>query len=115
MNIGPEQSAALIEGIKIEPRLDSRSKQGRPELARNREGRSGAFSIPLVQPTITEIDRRHLKTLWPRGWRVHQRAQSKSSSERWLELGVAGAVAVSSGTAALHLALMAMGVGSEMK
>ena len=83
-------------------------------MARNREGRSGAFSVPLVQPTITEIDRRHLRAFVTKGLEDSpQGAIEKFEREVAASLGVAGAVAVSSGTAALHLALMALRVGER--
>lgn len=80
-------------------------------MARNREGRSGAFAVPLVQPTITDIDRRHLRAFVANGLaNSPQGAIEKFEREVAASLGMAGAVAVSSGTAALHLALMALGI-----
>jgi perosamine synthetase len=83
-------------------------------LARNREGRSGSLPIPLVQPTITESDRRRLRAFVANGLASSPKgAIEKFEREVAASLGVAGAVAVSSGTAALHLALLALGIGER--
>lgn len=67
--------------------------------------------IPLVRPTITPADRKYLRRFVTRGLGdgcgVEIAALEREVAE---SLDVAGAVAVSSGTAALHLALMALGI-----
>ncbi len=70
------------------------------------------MEIPLVRPTITETDRAYLSRFAMHG--LGDACDEEIASferEAARSLGVAGAVAVSSGTAALHLALMALGIG----
>ncbi len=73
-----------------------------------------ASVIPLVRATITQADRRHLRSFVTRRLgAAGDREIEVLEQEVTASLGVAGAVAVSSGTAALHLALMALGIGRE--
>ncbi len=68
--------------------------------------------IPLVRPTITEADRAYLREFVARD--LEEACEEEIASfeqEAASGLGVAGVAAVSSGTAALHAALAALGVG----
>ena len=68
--------------------------------------------IRLVRPTITPADRKYLSRFVMRGLGDScDREIATLEREVADGLGVAGAVAVSSGTAALHLALMALEIG----
>src|SRR5436309_3051668 len=67
--------------------------------------------IPLIRPLIEEDDEQAVIAVLRSGHLVqgtHVAAFERASAER---IGARNAVAVSSGTAALHLALCALGVG----
>ena len=83
-------------------------------MARTDAGRTAAYAIPLVRATITDADRRRLTAFVANGLAAPQEdAIRKLEREVAATLGAADAVAVSSGTAALHLALMALGIREQ--
>ncbi len=116
MNIGPEQSAALIEGVELDARLESKldSKGGRSWRAIVKRPNRGIFDPAGAANNYR--DRSPASQSFC-GQRVRgappERAIEKFEREVAVSLGVAGAVAVSSGTAALHLALLALGIGER--
>jgi len=74
-------------------------------------GTTRVADIPLVRPTITQADRKYLSRFVMHGLGDScDREISTFEREVAEGLRVAGAVAVSSGTAALHLALLALGI-----
>lgn len=67
--------------------------------------------IPHSRPTLDEVDRRAVLDVLASGRLVQGEQVAGFEADLSARIGVAHAAAVSSGTAALHLALVALGVG----
>ena len=67
--------------------------------------------IPHSRPTLSEADAQKVAEVVRSGWIAQGREVEAFERELAAFVGQPGAVAVSSGTAALHLALLALGVG----
>ncbi|HEV8614952.1 MAG TPA: DegT/DnrJ/EryC1/StrS family aminotransferase [Methylomirabilota bacterium] len=84
---------------------------GAPALSRAGEQRSVAF-IPVASPDLGGNERRYVDECIETGWISSAGGFVRRFEEAFAAMcGVEHAVAVSSGTAALHLALVALGIG----
>ena len=68
------------------------------------------WRVPLSRPSFTDVDARHLSQVFSSGWWTYGPVAREVEARFAEYLGVRHALAVSSGTAALHLAHLALGV-----
>lgn len=70
------------------------------------------IKYPIAQPTLTELERRNLMEAFDSGW-ISSKGQyiSKFEEEFSAYIGAEYGISCTNGTAALHLALLALGIG----